>query len=371
MDFSAIILLNSDQSTTGFAGHHLATIDVLGRSPLLRVVHELERLNVSRITVLTEIGDPVLSLPPRLNYLSFDRNRAAEAANRILEQANRFSPDSLILAIRLCPYAEIDYADLLRFHQQQDRNVTAVFENESDAPCAFVVDTTRRNELAYLIRHTFSTVRHPFSIYPFVGYSNPLSTIADLRRLAIDSFCHNAKLRPIGIEQRPGIWIGHGASIHPRARIVAPAFIGAHSKVRACALVTRCSVLEHHVHVGAGAMVENATLLPATSIGPALDVARAVAGFRRLVDLRRNVEVEMTDSRLLGQVSAAPVRFVEHLASLAAFLPSQFLRGLASSNGNGKIPPMPTIGQPPYPALAPAEQEFPAHLAGVRRYGDD
>ncbi len=51
MDVGAIILLNSSRQTADFAGHHLATIDVLGRSPLLRIVHELQRLRVSRITL--------------------------------------------------------------------------------------------------------------------------------------------------------------------------------------------------------------------------------------------------------------------------------------------------------------------------------
>ncbi len=369
MDVSAIILLTSPDGAS-FAGHHLATIDVLGRSALLRVIRDLERLKISRIALISERRDLLPPLPAVVNVITFDQDRVP--SDRIVSSVTRDSKNDLVLAIRVGPYAEIDYYNLIEFHRQQDRSVSAVFDADTEAPIALAINASRRNELAYLLRHKLSTARHPYAIYPFVGYFNPLGTVADLRRLAIDAFCGNAKLQPIGVEQRPGVWIAQGAGVHPRARIVAPAFIGAHSRVRDCAVITRCSVLEHHVQVGAGAVVENATLLPETTVGPRLDISHAVVGFARFVHLGRNVEVQITDPRLVGQISAAPVRFVEHLASLATFLPSQFLRGLAfSSKRDGRVPPIPQVGQQPYPALAPAEQEFPAPLAGVRRYGDD
>ena len=78
------------------------------------------------------------------------------------------------------------------------------------------------------------------------GYSNRLKTAADLRCLALDGLLHKNSISPEGTEIRPGVWIAKSARVHPRARIVAPAFIGVYSKIRAAALITRGTVVEHH-----------------------------------------------------------------------------------------------------------------------------
>ena len=101
-------------------------------------------------------------------------------------------------------------------------------------------------------------------------------------------------------ELKPGIWVGDGARIHRKARIVAPAFIGAYSKIRASALITRGSAIEHHAEVDCGTVVENSTVLPFTYVGAGLDVMHSVVGFRRLAHLVRKVEVEISDAKLVG-----------------------------------------------------------------------
>ena len=114
-------------------------------------------------------------------------------------------------------------------------------------------------------------------------------------------------IRPVGKEIKPGVWVGEGARIHRKARVVAPAFIGAHSKIRASALITRGSVIEHHAEVDCGTVVENSTVLPFTYVGAGLDVMHSVVGFRRLSHLLRNVEVEISDDKLVGMSPASAV----------------------------------------------------------------
>ncbi len=92
---------------------------------------------------------------------------------------------------------------------------------------------------------------------------------------------------------KPGVWVGEGARIHHKARIVAPAFIGAQTKIRASALITRSTVIEHHAEVDCGTVVENSTVLPYTYVGAGLDVMHSVVGFRRLRTWCANVEVEI------------------------------------------------------------------------------
>jgi hypothetical protein len=371
MDVKAIIILGgAEGETEKIAGVPLASLDVLGRSVLLRIVDRLARFGISSTTIICDRALQLPSMPQNARVLTCGKDIWQMAAH-VYSEAVSGGAD-LILTLRLGPYSEIDYDDLIQFHLEQSRAVTAVLDSDGEASSAFVFSASPCNEALYLFRHQLKTSRQPYSVYAFSGYSNQLRGAADLRRLAIDSFCRNADLTPQGVEVKPGVWVASNAAIHNSARIVAPAYIGAHAKVRAAAVVTRCSVLEHHAHVGAGAVVDNATLLPNTRIGPALDVAHAVVGFNRLAHLGRNVEVEISDHRLVGSVSPAPVRLLEHVAYLAAYLPAQFLRGLASSNGNGKVSHLPSAAPSVYPALAPAaEEEFPADFVGVRRYGND
>ncbi len=369
MDVKAIIVLAPAESDTeSFAGVPLASLDVLGRSVLLRVVDRLARFGISSTTLLCDRALQLPPMPPGLRVFTRVQDVWQLAVQVFSEFVNGGA--DVVLVLRLGPFAEIDYDDLIRFHIEQNRPMTAVLDSHGDVSNTFAFNAAPQSEAPYVLRHQLRTSRHPYSVYPFSGYSNQLRGPADLRRLAIDSFCHNAELTPQGIETRPGIWVDSNAVIHNRARIVAPAYIGAHAKVGAAAVVTRCSVLEHSAHVGAGTIVDNATILPNTRIGTELDVAHAVVGFDRVAHLGRNVVVEIFDPRLVGGVSPAPIRLLEHVASLAAYLPIQFLRGLASSNGNGKAH---TSSSPPALARATGEhdEEVHANFAGVRRYGNE
>ena len=53
-----------------------------------------------------------------------------------------------------------------------------------------------------------------------------------------------------------------------------------------------------------------------------------MVGFRRVAHLKRRVEIEITDPKLVDMASAAPLRALGHAASLVAFLPTHFLWGL-------------------------------------------
>jgi hypothetical protein len=118
--------------------------------------------------------------------------------------------------------------------------------------------------------------------------------------------------------------------------------------------------------------VDNATLLPNTSIGAGLDVAHSVIGFKRLFHLGRNVEVEISDGKLVGMVSTAPLRAVGHFASLASFLPVQVVRGLLNKGRDGEPKSISDAVQAPSPALkSVAEESFSPNLMIARRYGDE
>ena len=141
---------------------------------------------------------------------------------------------------------------------------------------------------------------NPPSDYLTTGYVNRLADARDLRRLVADAFQGRCAIRPRGREVKPGVWIDDGARVHRSARIVAPAYIGRGTRVRAAALVTRFSNLERRCLVDYGTAIEDSSVLPYTHVGRGLDVAHAVVEGSRLVNLSRNVAVTIRDANLIG-----------------------------------------------------------------------
>jgi hypothetical protein len=139
--------------------------------------------------------------------------------------------------------------------------------------------------------------------------------------------------------------------------------------------------------VDCGTVLEDTTVLPYTYVGTGLDAAHAVAGFGRVAQLRRQAEVEIADSRLLGIVTASATwRAVKSAASLAAYLPVQAVRGLL--RGGRRTQPAtvaPTDAELPAPRQRPGTLEptpeplsasnqapqFGNDFAVVRRYGNE
>jgi hypothetical protein len=163
--------------------------------------------------------------------------------------------------------------------------------------------------------------------------------------------------------------------------VVSPAFIGAHSRIRALALITRGTVVEHHSEVDCGTVVENSTVLPFTRIGAGLDVMHSVVGFRRLIHLLRSVEVEISDSKFIGMVPLSAVsRLAGSTAALFAFIPKQACRGFFAPSHRKPAADIPEAQERINPALddpdmkspenGPEPSEFPSTLAVARRYGD-
>ena len=108
----------------------------------------------------------------------------------------------------------------------------------------------------------------------------------------------------------------------------------------------------------------------------------SVVGFRRLAHLRQNVEVEITDDKLVGMVPLTP-QFLDWQAAPQRFLHSYLSRFTAASlrRPNARAPRKcpesleraQAVLEAPVlevPATGAEASEFPSHLAVARRYGD-
>ncbi|MFB3916831.1 MAG: hypothetical protein ACE14M_08880 [Terriglobales bacterium] len=381
MDVRAILLVGSDPAES-IAGIPIALLEVLGRPVLQRVAERLRGCGITSITAAGDGGAQAARVALRamrspVEWVQTPGQPPWRAAQRVFSQYVQAGAE-LVLLVRLGAFTEIDFEHLIQFHLDRHARVTAVINGGGELLGTFVISASRRNDAAFMLRHRLQAFRTPFTPYPFAGYCNPLATTADLRQLAVDAFEGKTHIVPEGEQIKPGVWVAAGARLHRSARVLAPAFIGERVKLRASTLITRCSVLERHVHVDCGTVVENATVLPYTTLGAGLDVSHAVVGFRRLVHLRRQVEVEIGDPKLIGALTAAPLRALTQAASLANFFPLQFVHGLF---GRGPQPAdLPAAVQAPSPALrspvavqaseAAQNKEFPA-LVVARRYGND
>jgi len=393
MDVRAILLVGPS-ATAGsareqIAGVPIALLDVLGRSLVHRVIERLRR-SVDQIAVIVEGGEGEAEQFARLITSTAalpgvhatvmpaggDMWRAAEEAFSDFAQNGA----DVVVAVRLGPYAEIDFDHMVQFHIDRGARVTSAVHGGRELG-AFAISASRRNDAAYLFRHQFTECREPATQYVFEGYHNPLADGGDLRQLTRDALMQRNAIHPTGKQIKPGVWAGEGARIDRGARILAPAFIGARAHIRTAAVLTRCSSVEHHGEVDCGTVVEDSSVLPFSYLGAGLDISQAVIGFRRLISLNRNAEVEFSDPKLISMSSThAPVRALTSVAALVTYLPKQVFLGFFGKSRREKPTDRPAVVRadslaPHSPALENAAEhdpaEFPSNLVVARRYGNE
>lgn len=367
-------------------GVPFACLDVLGATVLERIAQQLRATGISQFSVISNAGpdaEPGMERAIQgaaLDAISATADTFWQTAEDAFEQFRQSGTD-LVVILHVGPYVELDYEQVIRHHIKKRCRMTTVIGPEGQGLGIFVVDASRRGDATALFRSGLEKVRDDCERFTTKGYINLLRSPSDFRRLAIDGLLERNALRPVGKEIKPGVWVGHGAQVHRKARVLAPAFIGSYSKVRAASLVTRCSVVEHHAEIDCGTVVENSTILPHTYVGAGLDVMHSVVGFRRISHLVRDVAVEIQDGKLVGALPSNTVfRTLGSAVAFLAVLPKQAYRGLSdrlrnmrparlpeSQEADTKKLPTPDVNPP---ASGQQVGEFPANFAVVRRYGE-
>ena len=383
MDIRGLLLVNSDVELPGDLpmAAPLPLLDVAGRSPLLRMADRLRRFKVSSITAVVA-GNPINSpagLARQIDWRDVAHDRFWREAETTFAELAQSGTD-LIVLVRMGAYAEIDFEKLVQFHlEQQCRVSQAAWAGQPLE--VFCLSASRRNDAASLFRSRLSRCRSECPLFVHSGYVNALADARDLRQFGIDVLTMQTESQPAGSEARPGVWVGAGAVIEKGARLVAPAFVGPSARIRASAVVTRCSSVERYAQVDCGTVVENSTVLPYVYLGSGLDLAHSVAGNGHIANLRRNATVPVADPKLLGAVSSTGQALFSSTIEILSCLPGKIWRALS-----GKTPaPQPGLGQTldpspstlngaaDYPSPAcdtKAAGEFSSGLAVARRYGD-
>jgi NDP-sugar pyrophosphorylase family protein len=389
MDIRAIILVDgrpplaaTPAAEERIAGVPLALCEVLGTSMLDRLLARLKQAGVGSAAVL--LNSPphypqLLSTQPSEDVSYYDASGSDDLWTAAMAQFETFSRNAdLILVHRLGPFAEIDYESLIQHHLDSHNRITAVLAADQSALDCYILRATRRSDAAYLFRSRMTTIGANFVVSS--GYWNPMRTCSDLRMIAMDAFARKNSIRPVGHEIKPGVWVGRGARIHRTARVLAPAYIGASSRIRGSVVLTRGAIVEHHCEVDCGSVLEAVSVLPYTYVGVGLEFINSVVGFSEVVHLGRcaSVTVDEPSFVALRRVSAL-ARTIDSAWSLVSYLPAELVRGLFSRPARG-VPR--TVGETaiaeasPVASVRSGQNEAPipamaAEMISVRRYGNE
>lgn len=383
MDIRGLVLINSEGMNGEFSGLPPALVEVAGKSALQRTTERLRQFGAAEIKAVIE--GPVTFAPrgngitaPKCITTSRERFwRVAENAFAELVQDGA----ELVLLFRLGGYAEIDIERLVQFHLDQHCRVSQVSYGAENLEI-FCISASRRNDAASLFRSQLTKCRSDCPLVEHTGYMNPLAGPTDLRQFAIDILTLKTEIGPAGKPLRPGVWVSPGAQIEKGARLLAPAFIGAFAKVRAGAVITRCTSVEHHSQIDCGTVVENSSILPYSYVGAGLDIAHSVVGAGQLASLRRDTVVDVRDGKLIAHLAATSGRkLLGSATEFLAYLPKQVWQGMFGARRRLE-PDFNTALRQASPSLGTASgyqapacdteaaDKFSGSLAVARRYGN-
>ena len=95
--------------------------------------------------------------------------------------------------------------------------------------------------------------------------------------------------------------MAEGAQVEKDSRIVAPAFIGRNVTVSQQCLITRGSSIERNSFVDYGTVIEDTSVLPNSYVGIGLDVCHSIVDGNKLLNLQREVLLEVEDPAVMRQ----------------------------------------------------------------------
>lgn len=268
----------------------LGCVEVLGRSVVDRILDALHRSAFGRVVVL---ADKANAWPVEMNHDRRAPHLVQDPWGAVaveLQSCKAAGIDTVVL-IRPSAYAEINVADLLQCHRDENAPITRAFLDKRPLD-VWVVDASRLDSSEDLVPRLLSD---ECTAYPVSGYVNFLDHPRDLRRLVVDCFNNTCRLRPEGQEVRPGVWMNEGVDVHRGARIVAPAFLGRGSRIEQQCLITRCSNVEANCHVDYGTVIEDSSVLPNTYVGIGLDISHSIVHGDTLLSLEREVTLQISD----------------------------------------------------------------------------
>jgi hypothetical protein len=280
----------------------LGCVEVLGESLLWRTVQDLQKSGAGAVTVLADASltgakeqlDESYALVP-ITWISDTWNAAREVLTDFQAAGVKTT-----FVVRPSTYSELNPLEFLEFHQAGGSLVSRVL-HEDQALDFWTVETERlpQNDDIRTLLTAGEIGQHRIG-----GYLNRLEHPKDLRQLAVDGLNSRCQFRPRGFEVRPGVWMEEAAEVHRKARIVAPAFVGRGTRIEEQCLITRGSNVESNSQIDYATVVENSSILPNSYVGIGLDVIHSIVDGDLLLNLKRDVSLNIADRGLIRRLGA-------------------------------------------------------------------
>lgn len=271
-----------------------AWCDVLGKNLVDRAISRLQDSGIVAPVVLLEREEPQDLFPSRAPSADHFLSAWEEAVSGQLS-----SGINTLLMMRLETYTDLDVKNLLSFHFNTGSELTQAYSQKNALEVA-VINTAGLRRGKGSMRSRLSHLLPKLRRYEFSGYLNRLRNPQDFRNLAQDGLVGRAGIAPSGKEVASGIWLGDGATVDSTARIMGPTFIGARTEVKASCRISGATTIERDCKIDYGTTVSDCSVLPETYLGIGLRLNRAIAGRNRVFHLDRDVEVEISDKKLIG-----------------------------------------------------------------------
>ena len=308
MRIAAILTVPEDQASGSALrmrspSRSYANVETLGATLVQRTVESIGALTDVPPAVLTEQhGSAHILLSRSAHSSSF-----VEAWENAVSKHAASGVDLLLLA-RVGAYTDVDYSEVVRFHHYTRSRLTQVYCAGGSLDVALVDAALLRNA-DQPKRRILSGLISQQKRFNYSGYVNWLREPNDIYRLVEDSLTGRCRMRPAGTEVGPQVWYGNNVEVDPTAAITGPAYIGSGSRVCAGCAISGPTSIERDCQIDCGTDIAESVVLQETYVGIALDVRRSVVSGEKLFHLDRNVEVNISDTRLIGRHSRPSALF--------------------------------------------------------------
>lgn len=204
-----------------------------------------------------------------------------------------------LLVIKLSSYAEIDLADLFRFHCDRQHPVTEAHDSRGQ------LGVSLHDNLALRAAQENSSVGATSEQMPyqFNGYSKRISSAMERQELVGDALTGACAMQPFGKQIGDQVWVGEDVNLDSSARIVGPTYIGARTIVRAGATIGPFASVERDCIIDCGTTVERSTVLPQTYLAPGLLIRQGLVDGPRFEHLGFGAVADLQPAGLGSRIS--------------------------------------------------------------------
>ena len=211
-----------------------------------------------------------------------------------------------LLLIKLKSYAEMDLADLLRFHSDRGNPITQAEDAQGELGVCLldrIALHSAADENAGL--QAGDCGQTP---YQFNGYAKRILSATERQELVGDGLTGACAMKPMGTQIRDKVWVGEGVKIAPTARVIGPVYIGARTTIGAGATVGPFSSVEHDCVVDCGTTVEQSTVLPHSYLAPGLLIRNSQVDGRHLEHLRWGAVADLQPAQMARRIQPHRLR---------------------------------------------------------------